>query len=110
MSAKGGKTTDKKAIVVGGNAKLSTHYNKSILDFFSEASETSINLEKSQIFFFNMSFTTQHNITRIPGFLVTSFPSKYVVAPLFDSVVNHSSYREILDKLETHHVPYLPLS
>ena len=35
MSAKGGKTTDKKAIAVGGNAKLSTHCNKSILAIFS---------------------------------------------------------------------------
>ena len=35
MSAKGGKTTDRKAIAVGGNAKLSMHCNKSILAFFS---------------------------------------------------------------------------
>ena len=79
-----------------------SHSLKYILDTLSEASCTTINLDKSQIYFFNTDITAQRNIAIILSFLVSSLPFKYLGAPLFDYVVKQFSWRELLDKMEGH--------
>ena len=74
---------------------------KSLLSLFSDASGTSINASKSQLFFFNSPPTTQRNIARILGFSISHLPSKYLGAPLSDSAIKHASWRSLLDKLES---------
>jgi len=73
---------------------------KSLLNTFSDAFGTTINSEKSQIFFFNTPSISQRNIARILGFSIDVLPSKYLGAPLVDSVIKHASWRALLDKLE----------
>eukprot|EP00253_Pinus_taeda_P011233 PITA_11233 len=73
---------------------------KSFLSLFSEASGTSINASKSQLFFFNTPVSTQRNISRILGFSIAALPSKYLGAPLMASALKHASWRTLLDKLE----------
>eukprot|EP00253_Pinus_taeda_P035518 PITA_35518 len=72
----------------------------SILDNFSKASGALINKVKSQIFFFNTPPITQRAIARIIGFFVASLPSKYLGAPLIASALKHSSWTNLLEKLE----------
>jgi len=60
---------------------------KSLLSLFSDASGTTINASKSQLFFFNTPPTTQRNIARILGFTISHLPSKYLGAPLSDSAI-----------------------
>ena len=62
----------------------------SIMDMFSLASGTTINVGKSRIFFFNTPALTQRNISHILGFYIASLPSKYLGAPLTDSSIKHS--------------------
>lgn len=73
---------------------------KSILTTFSDASRALINRVKSQIFFFNTPAATQRSIERILGFSTASLPSKYLGAPLMDSTLKHSSWKQLLEKLE----------
>ena len=73
---------------------------KSLLDTFSEASGTTINAGKSQIFFFNTLTLTQRNIARLLGFSIAALPSKYLRALLIESTIKHSSWKELLDKIE----------
>ena len=77
------------------------HALKSILNLFSEASGTSINAAKSQIYFFNIPAQTQANIARILGFTIASLPAKYLGTPLIDSAIKHFSWNQLLKKLET---------
>ena len=74
---------------------------ENLLSLFSEASGTSINASKSQLFFFNTLATTQRNITRILGFSRAVLPLKYLGAPLLDSAIKHASWRTLLDKLDS---------
>ena len=74
---------------------------KSLLNLFSEASGTTINASKSQLFFFHTPNITQRNIARILGFPITMLPSKYLGAPLVGSAIKHATWRTLLDKLET---------
>eukprot|EP00253_Pinus_taeda_P015536 PITA_15536 len=74
---------------------------KSLLTLYSDASGTSINASKSQLFFFNTPPSTQRNISRILGFTISHLPSKYLGAPLSDSAIKHASWRSLLDKLES---------
>jgi hypothetical protein len=71
-----------------------------ILYTLSEASGTSINIEKSHIYFFNTPSITQRNIVKIIGFFIASLPTKYLGPPLIDSYIKHSTWRDLLDKLE----------
>jgi hypothetical protein len=71
-----------------------------ILRTFSDASRTTINHDKSHIFFFNTPIITQQNIARILGFSISSLPTKYLGSPLINSAIKHSSWHDILDKLE----------
>jgi len=73
---------------------------KSILSTFSEASGALINRVKSQIFFFNTPVPTQKAVSRILGFTCASLPSKYLGAPLMASAIKHSSWKQLLEKLE----------
>lgn len=74
---------------------------KSLLNDFSEASVTSINKEKSQIFFFHTPPVTQHAIALILGFSIASLPSKYLGSPLTESEIKHASWHMLLEKLES---------
>lgn len=73
---------------------------KSILSNFSDAFGALINKIKSQIFFFNTPPPTQRAIARILGFTIASLPSKYLGAPLIASALKHSSWKDLLEKLE----------
>eukprot|EP00253_Pinus_taeda_P006105 PITA_06105 len=73
----------------------------SLLSLFSEASGTSINAAKSQLFFFNTPPSTQRTIARILGFTISHLPSKYLGAPLSDSAIKQESWRTLLDKLDS---------
>lgn len=74
---------------------------KSILSIFSDAFGALINRVKSQIFFFNTPIPTQKAIGRILGFTIASLPSKYLGAPLVASALKHSSWKQLLEKLES---------
>lgn len=71
-----------------------------ILSTFSKASGMTINLEKSEIFFFHTPLPTQRNIAKILGFKAANLPSKYLGAPLIDFALKHSSWKQLLTKLE----------
>jgi len=73
---------------------------KSILSNFSEPSGALINRVKSQILFFNTPVPTQKAIAYILGFTAASLPSKYLGAPLIASAHKHSSWKQLLEKLE----------
>lgn len=74
---------------------------KVVLNDFTEASRTSINCSKSQIFFFNTTPVVKSAIVRIVGFPIATLPSKYLGAPLTDSTIKHSSWRNLIEKLES---------
>eukprot|EP00253_Pinus_taeda_P031297 PITA_31297 len=73
---------------------------RDILSSFSDASGALINRVKSQIFFFNTPVSTQRSIARILGFTIANLPSKYLGTPLIASALKHSSWRDLLEKLE----------
>eukprot|EP00253_Pinus_taeda_P031159 PITA_31159 len=75
---------------------------KSMLDTFCEASGTTINTVKSQIFFFHTPLVTKRNIARILVFPVDNLPSKYLGTPLIDSAIKHTSWHLLLEKIENH--------
>eukprot|EP00253_Pinus_taeda_P017956 PITA_17956 len=74
---------------------------KDLLSLFSEASGTSINATKSQLFFFHTPASTQRNIARILGYSIATLPSKYLGAPLLDSAIKNASWITLIDKLES---------
>lgn len=76
------------------------HRIKSILSTFSDASGALINKIKSQILFFNTPVITQRAIVHILGFSSASLPSKYLGAPLMASALKHTSWIQLLEKLE----------
>jgi hypothetical protein len=65
-----------------------------VLEIYKEASDTIINLSKSQFFFFNTSIHVQRNIARILGFQRESIPSKYLGAPLIDKAIRNTSWKD----------------
>ena len=90
---------DDNLLVVHPSVQEARSFN-TILATFSKASSMTINLEKYEIFFFNTPLSTQRNIFRILGFKAAKLPSKYLGAPLTDSTLKHSPWRELLTKLE----------
>eukprot|EP00253_Pinus_taeda_P030690 PITA_30690 len=68
---------------------------------FSEASSTTINTSKSQIFFFHTPIPTQRIITRIIGFSQAKLPSQYLGAPLIDSALKHASWDQLIEKMKS---------
>eukprot|EP00253_Pinus_taeda_P016498 PITA_16498 len=75
---------------------------KTLLNDFSEASATSINNSKSQIFFFHTLPIVKYAVARILGFPIATLPSKYLGAPLIASAIEHSSWNILIEKLESH--------
>lgn len=75
---------------------------KAMLNDFSEASGTSINSSKSQIFFFHTPPVVKTAIARTLGFPIATLPSKYLGAPLTVSAIKHSSWRNLIEKLKSH--------
>ena len=75
---------------------------KHILSTFSKVSGMDVNHEKSEIFFFNTPIPIQRNISHILSFKIATLPLKYLGAPLIESTLKHSSWRDILTKLELH--------
>eukprot|EP00253_Pinus_taeda_P022984 PITA_22984 len=73
---------------------------RDILSSFSDASGALINRVKSQNFFFNTPMSTQISIACILGLTIANLPSKYLGAPLIASALKHSSWRDLLEKLE----------
>eukprot|EP00253_Pinus_taeda_P023386 PITA_23386 len=87
-------------MLFGHPSSLEAKAFKALLSLFSEGSGTSINANKSQLFFFNTPVSTQRNIARILGFSIAVLPSKYLGALLMVSALKHASWRTLLDKLE----------
>lgn len=77
------------------------HAFKALLDTFSMASRTTINTDKSQIFFFHTPPSTQRIIARIIGFLQAKIPSKYLGGPLIGSALKHASWMQLIEKIES---------
>jgi hypothetical protein len=71
-----------------------------ILNDFCEASGTSINHDKSQIFFFNTPLAVQIHISHLLCFERTSLPSKYLGIPLIDHAHKNNSWDNLLDSLK----------
>lgn len=74
---------------------------KSLLTDFAETSGTNVNCTKSQIFFLHTPPPVKSAVTRILGFPTTSLPSKYLRAPLSASAIKHSSWKTLIEKLES---------
>eukprot|EP00253_Pinus_taeda_P008091 PITA_08091 len=53
------------------------------------------------IFFFNTPPVVKSAIVRILGFPIATLPSKYLGAPLTVSAIKHSSWRNLIEKLES---------
>jgi hypothetical protein len=68
-----------------------------ILKDFCDASDSSISLENSQIFFFNTPLSIQNHITRLLGFSWSSLSSNYLGVPLINN-----SYDSLINSLHTH--------
>jgi hypothetical protein len=74
----------------------------SILNNSSEALGTSINVDKYQIFFFKIPMVFQNHVTRLLGLSRRSLPSKYLGIPLTDNTLHNSSYKSLINSLNTH--------
>jgi hypothetical protein len=68
----------------------------SILSDFSEASGTTFNLAKSQLFFFNTPVEIQQQLSQILNTPVCTLPSHYMGLPLFDSAARNISWDSLL--------------
>jgi hypothetical protein len=64
----------------------------SILSDFSEATDTSFNLAKSQLFFFNTLQAIQQHISQLLSIHVCSLPTQYFGLPLSDSTTHNLSW------------------
>ena len=67
---------------------------------FFKASGLDANKEKSQIFFFNTCKVTKCNILHILEYPEGSLPTKYLGAPLAESIVKQISWKDIFDKMK----------
>jgi len=74
---------------------------KSLLNDFAAASGTDINCTKSQIFFFHTPPPVKSVVIHILGFPSASLPSKYLGSPLTASALKHSSWRTLIEKIES---------
>jgi hypothetical protein len=68
----------------------------SILSDFSEASDTTFNLAKSQLFFFNTPVAIQQHLSQLLNTLVCTLPSRYLGLPLSDSAARNISWDSLL--------------
>jgi hypothetical protein len=69
---------------------------RSIPSDFSEASSTTFNLAKSQLFFFNTPMAIQHHLSQIMNTPVYTLPSHYMGLSLSDSAARNISWDSLL--------------
>jgi hypothetical protein len=68
----------------------------SILSDFSDATGTSFNLAKSQLFFFNTPKAIQQHVSQLLSIPVCSLPTHYLGLPLSDSAAHNLSWDSLL--------------
>jgi len=73
---------------------------KTIMSDFSVAFDTSINQDKSKLFFFNTPMPIQRNITRILDFPISTLTYKYLGVTLPDRPLAHCTWEALINKLE----------
>lgn len=73
---------------------------KSILSDFCAAFGTTINLEKSKLFFFNTPLSICRNIARLLDFPISTLPSNYLGVPLTDRPLSRATWEDLINKLE----------
>ena len=75
---------------------------KTILTNFVEASGTSLNLDNSQLFFFNASMAIQTHIYRLLGIPKSSLPSNCLDIPLTGASIRIISCDNLLLSISNH--------
>jgi hypothetical protein len=75
---------------------------KYVLTNFCEASGTTSNLSKSQLFFFNTPSIVQHHISQLLGIPMSSLQSNYLGIPLYEGVTRNISWDALLSSLSNH--------
>jgi hypothetical protein len=75
---------------------------KTILTDFAEASGTSLNLDKSQLYFFNTPLAIQTHISRLLGIPKISLPSNYLGIPLIGAATRNISWDSLLLSISNH--------
>jgi hypothetical protein len=75
---------------------------KTILTNFVEASGTSLNLDNSQLFFFNASMAIQTHIYRLLGIPKSSLPSNCLVIPLTGAAIHIISWDNLMLSISNH--------
>jgi hypothetical protein len=73
---------------------------KKVLFDFMDASSTSMNQGKSQLFFFNTSHVVHGHISRILGFQRSSLVFKYLGVPLIENILCNSSWENLLSNMD----------
>lgn len=73
---------------------------KAILSDFFVVYGTSINQEKSKLFFFNSPSSIQGNIPRILEFQRSNLPSRYLDVPLTDKPLARSTWEALIIKMQ----------
>jgi hypothetical protein len=73
-----------------------------ILSDFSEASGTTFNMAKSQLFIFNTPVEIQHQLSQILNTPVCTLPSRYMGIPLSDSATRNISWDSLLLSITNH--------
>jgi hypothetical protein len=68
----------------------------SILSDFSNATGTSFNLTKSQLFFFNTPQVVQQHLSQLLSILICTLPTQYLGLPLSDSAARNLSWDSLL--------------
>jgi hypothetical protein len=71
---------------------------KDIVELFCEASGMEVNLQKSQVFFFNTPLEIQCHLTHLLGFTRSILPSVYLGIPFIDNPLRNSSWDSLLSK------------
>jgi hypothetical protein len=74
----------------------------SILSDFNEASGTTFNLAKLQLFFFNTPLEIQHHLSQIMNTPIDTLPSRYLGLPLSDSASRNISWDSLLLSITNH--------
>jgi hypothetical protein len=75
---------------------------QTILSYFSEASGTTFNLDKSHILFFNTPLDIYKNISCLLGIPHNSLLSIYLGLPLIDSAARNISWNSLLLSISNH--------
>ena len=73
-----------------------------ILNTFMQPSGMMVNKGKSNVFFLNTAPQSQRFLTRILGFTLGAFPSKYLGMPFSENVVRTSCWKALLTRIQKH--------